>query len=72
MPRIRDPDADQTGNEFFYEDDDGERGDDVLHNHIIFPVDYPNSFTINEDIMAPIRAKNRAKADIERRNKKRR
>jgi len=43
--------------EFFYLDDDGAKQDAELHNAIINTVDYP----IDEKIIAPIRAKHRAK-----------
>jgi hypothetical protein len=46
-----------AGQEFFYLDDDGSKCDADLHNAIIGPVDYP----IDEKIMGPIRARNRAK-----------
>ena len=40
-------------NEFFYIDRNGKKSDAALHNAILYPID--------EDIMAPIRAKHRAK-----------
>ena len=45
-----------AGQEFFYLDDDGTKQDAELHNAILNPVDYP----IDEKIMGPIRARNRA------------
>lgn len=48
---------DGKGEEFFYLDAAGNKQDSELHNAIINPVDYP----IDEKIMGPIRAKNRAK-----------
>ena len=48
--------APETGQEFFYFDEDGTKQDADLHNAIIGPVDFP----IDETIMAPIRARHRA------------
>jgi hypothetical protein len=49
--------AQTRGEEFFYTDENGVKQDRELHAAIINPVDYP----IDEKIMGPIRARNRAK-----------
>ena len=52
--------------EFFYLDEDGTKQDTDLHNPILRAVDYP----IDEKIMGPIRARNRAKWLAEQKAKK--
>jgi hypothetical protein len=47
---------DKPAEEFFYLDDDGSKQDAELHATIIGPVD----FSVDEKIMAPIRARHRA------------
>jgi hypothetical protein len=49
--------AARPAEEFFYTDDDGTKQDRELHARIINPVDYP----IDENIMGPIRARNRSR-----------
>lgn len=66
MPRRGPEEHENIAMEMFYLDDDGEMQDDWLHNEIIRKVDYPNSFTIDEKIMGPIRERNRLKAKAKR------
>jgi hypothetical protein len=58
--------ADRAGEEFFYFDSDGVKQDAELHGPILRAVDYP----IDEKIMGPIRARNRAKYLAEQKAKR--
>ncbi|MDE5461156.1 hypothetical protein [Bradyrhizobium sp. CSS354] len=63
---IRSAVGERQAEEFFYLDDAGNKQDADLHNPILRAVDYP----IDEKIMAPIRARNRAKHVAEREAKR--
>jgi len=58
MGKIHGAEKGEVAEEFFYADEDGKKHDAELHGMIINPVDFP----IDEKIMAPIRARHRAKA----------